>query len=362
MNLCFYITGHGYGHAVRCIEIMRTLFQIYPSTHIRVRTAAPHWLFSPLRDQSFQYDYALLDVGALQKNSFSVDKKKTLQSYADLLKNKDSIVEKEIAFLKGENIDLVISDITPLAFDAAKECHIPAFAVGNFSWDWINKDWLDEHVDYRYVIDDIENSYRKADGLFRLPFYGDMKIFKSIVDVPLVVRKARLTAEQVRKRLNFPADKKCILLALRDNDLDVVDWTRAATIAEYCFVSTSKKYTGGNIHSIEEGVLPFEEVLNACDAVLSKPGYGIVSDCIGNQKRILYIPRQDFVEDVILRKNLQVYSTCEEMTVECYEKSDWALKLEALIKKPAHWPPIETTGSKQIADNIYAAWKKQNQQ
>ncbi|MBD3384008.1 hypothetical protein GF407_03690 [candidate division KSB1 bacterium] len=335
--------------------------QMVPTTQIRVRTCAPQWLFSPLQNERFKYKSALLDVGALQKNSFSVNKEKTLKSYAGLIKKKKALLEKETAFLIKEKIDLVISDITPLAFDAAKECNIPAYAVGNFSWDWIYKDWLDEYEDYRYVIEDIENSYRKADGLFRLPFYGDMEIFKNIVDVPLVVRKARIAADRVKQKLNFPADKKCILLALRDTDLDVVDWTRAAGISEFCFVSTSEKYRGGNIHSIKEGVLPFEQVLNACDAVLSKPGYGIVSDCIGNQKRILYIPRQDFIEDSILRHNLEIYSTCEEMSLEQYKKGDWLSKLKDLLNKPDHWPPIQTNGSEKLAEKIHSSMARHYQ-
>ncbi len=352
MNLCFYITGHGYGHAVRCIEVMRTLLNVNPDVRIRIRTSAPQWLFSPLDTQRVQYHYALLDVGALQKNSFSVDKQKTLQTCADLITKKQSLIEKESAFLNDHKINAVISDITPLAFDAAKKSGITALAMGNFSWDWIYNAWLDEYPQYKYAVEDIQSSYQKADGLYRLPFYGDMTVFKNIEDVPLVARKAQMHPKSVRDKLNLPLDKKCILLALRDRDLEVVDWKQAATIDTYLFVSTSQKQRGKNIHSIREGIAPFEEVLNACDAILSKPGYGIVSDSIGNQKPILFIPRQDFAEDAILRRNLKRYAVCEEMSLQQYKKGDWLTKLDKLFTTSQKWPAIDTNGAKQVADKI----------
>jgi L-arabinokinase len=40
----------------------------------------------------------------------------------------------EAAWLQGENIDLVVSDVVPLACAAAAAAGIPSVCVSNFSW------------------------------------------------------------------------------------------------------------------------------------------------------------------------------------------------------------------------------------
>jgi methyl coenzyme M reductase subunit C-like uncharacterized protein (methanogenesis marker protein 7) len=43
----------------------------------------------------------------------------------------------------------------------------------------------------------------------------------------------------------------------------------------------------------------------SCDLVVSKPGFGIVSDCIANQKPILYTDRDNFAEYPILVEGIE---------------------------------------------------------
>ena len=44
-TIAFYISGHGFGHASREIEIINALFARRPDLRILVRTDAPRWLF-----------------------------------------------------------------------------------------------------------------------------------------------------------------------------------------------------------------------------------------------------------------------------------------------------------------------------
>lgn len=43
--IVFYISGHGFGHASRSIEVINAILALRPETRIGVRTAAPRWLF-----------------------------------------------------------------------------------------------------------------------------------------------------------------------------------------------------------------------------------------------------------------------------------------------------------------------------
>ena len=119
MKLAFYISGHGYGHAVRDIEVIKSLLKIAADAEIHVRTTAPRWLFEPLLSARVIYHERELDFGVKQKNSFSADKKATFAGYAELIERKKILIEEEVNFLQSLRPDIILSDITPFAFDAA---------------------------------------------------------------------------------------------------------------------------------------------------------------------------------------------------------------------------------------------------
>ncbi|MGH7888709.1 MAG: glycosyl transferase, partial [Candidatus Binatia bacterium] len=60
--ILYYITGHGYGHAVRSHQVIRALASERRDLRIHVRTTAPDWLFlhSP---SPVAYSRQALDVG-----------------------------------------------------------------------------------------------------------------------------------------------------------------------------------------------------------------------------------------------------------------------------------------------------------
>ena len=57
--------------------------------------------------------------------------------------------------------------------------------------------------------------------------------------------------------------------------------------------------TGGRLYA--HG-LRYEDVVGAVDVVITKPGYGIISECVANDTALLYTSRGHFVEyDVLVR-------------------------------------------------------------
>ena len=52
-----------------------------------------------------------------------------------------------------------------------------------------------------------------------------------------------------------------------------------------------------------ESGLRYEDLVAAVDVVVTKPGYGIISECVANDTALLYTSRGDFVEyDVLVRE------------------------------------------------------------
>ena len=352
MNLVYYITGHGYGHAVRSIEVIKELLSEHSDIHVFIRTGAPEWLFAEVRGPRTTFYKRHIEIGVIQQNSYSVDKKATLAAVAELLDNKQEIVSQEVTFLKEKNIKLVVSDHTPFAFDAANKAGIPTIGAANFSWDWIYADYIKELPEFEYVIKNIKKSYRLGKKLYRLPYYGDMP-FKQIIDVPLVGRKSKTHPNKTREKMGLSSvTEKLVLLALKEQDLAGVNWSAVGRIKNYRFLVLSTSISQKNIINYNEGLVPFQDIVSACDAVISKPGYSVVAEILINQTPILYVPREDFVEDFALRKGLVELAVCQEISLQQFNSGLWESHLDLLFNSNKTWAAIETDGAKVLARKI----------
>jgi hypothetical protein len=95
-------------------------------------------------------------------------------------------------------------------------------------------------------------------------------------------------------------------------------------------------------------------MIKGVDLVLSKPGYSIVSEIIGNQTPVAFVARNDFCEDPLLRQGLLQYAVCEEMSMQDFNEGNWQSTFESLLAKPGQWPAIECNGAQVAAEEILA--------
>ena len=134
LTIAYYCTGHGLGHATRAIEVCKHLVARGPS--VIVVTGAPARVFlTQVPSGRFVLRKAVLDCGSLQTDPFTVDTRGSLEEYhRTCVVHRRQLLDSEVAWLKANAIDLVVSDVVPIACAAAAAAHVPAVAVSNFSW------------------------------------------------------------------------------------------------------------------------------------------------------------------------------------------------------------------------------------
>lgn len=347
MKIAYYISGHGYGHAVRSVQVIEQLLQKQPDLQVEICTAAPEWLFAQFPRDRISIRRVQLDVGAVQADSFSIDIGATFKANRDLYTNEKKLLKTEQNFLLDSGIAAVISDITAPALSAAHAAAIPAFAVGNFSWDWIYAAWQKDYPEFTAIVQRLQAAYAQTDLLFRLPFHGDLGIFPRIQDVGLISRKSKLSAKRVRRLLALDPEQRLLLVGLRVQDLQRVDWQQLE-LGSWRLLSTAAIPHERAIR-IHEGILPFEDILTAVDAVISKPGYGMVSDVLANRTPLVYVPRQDFVEDPILCEALEKHAVSKKLSRTDFWAGRWHSALQELQESSKSWGSIDLRGAEQIA-------------
>jgi hypothetical protein len=164
----YYISGHGFGHAVRSGTLMRALQRACPDIVLHVRTTAPSWLFSGL-PSAIHYSEQRLDVGVVQRDSLQTDLPATLQACANLHRKIPRLIEHELSFIDQARARLILGDIPPLAFAIAARAALPSVALSNFSWNWIYRSYLEEFPSFLPLIEQMESFYRHASLCLSLP-------------------------------------------------------------------------------------------------------------------------------------------------------------------------------------------------
>ena len=133
---------------------------------------------------------------------------------------------------------------------------------------------------------------------------GGFDAIGRVEDIPFVARHARadLLREDVLTGLDVPPERPLALSSFGHygvNGLDMSsldcleDWTVVITGNDppstlpdgVAFVKESRIYDQG---------LRYEDLVAASDVVVTKPGYGIISECIANQTAMLYTSRGHF--------------------------------------------------------------------
>ncbi|MCZ6595473.1 MAG: hypothetical protein O6943_11255, partial [Bacteroidetes bacterium] len=174
------------------------------------------------------------------------------------------------------------------------------------------------------------------------------------VDIPLIARKAELPKERVLQLLEIEPHKrdKLILLAFRTNDLKEVDFEKIESLHGFKFITLGLSKTYKNCINIPANFIRFPNLLNACDAAISKPGYGLVAEIIANQTPLLYTSRLDFAEYEFLVQGLKEYAVVKELPRGDFFAGSWPEHLEALLQLPANWKQIELNGAEKAADEV----------
>ena len=348
-SIIYYITGHGFGHAVRSTQVIRSLKKARPDLRIHVRTTAPSWLFH----NSVIYHRQSIDVGIRQQDSLSMALAETLGACRALHHSFPRLIDREVQFIKSEQIKLVIGDVPPLCFEIAAGASVPSVAITNFTWDVIYRAYLREYPDFLPVVEEIESFYSKAGLALTLPYPCDMNIFPRREPIPWVTRVSSLSKAQARTKFKFSASATIILLSFGGLGLDRLPWEPLRQLGEYFFVATGKTVmSDGNLLILPDEQPQYEDLVRAADAIVTKPGYGIVADAIAHQLPMLYTDRGEFPEYLRLVEALRGCATAEFIPQGELLSGNIAPYLQPLLDKPPNWPAVALNGAEVAAEKI----------
>ena len=348
-SILYYITGHGYGHAVRSSQVIGSLKKTSPDLKIYVRTTAPEWLFL---NRAFLSRQAI-DVGIVQKDSLEMDLDGTLRACQSLHNSVPRLIEQETNFVREHQIRLILGDIPPLCFEIAMRASVDSVAIANFTWSEIYRAYIKNCPGFKPLIEEMEGFYRNATLALTLPYPCGMDVFPRQEPIPWVARTSPLTKQEARKSFRLPQSATLVLLSFGGLGLERFPWSNLKEMSEFFFVTTGKsKQEINNVRFLPEAQRKYEDLVRAVDVVVTKPGYGIVADVISHQVRVLYTNRGEFIEYPHLTRALNEYATAEFIPQDQLLSGNLATYLTRLLSKKENWPAVRLDGAEVAAAKI----------
>jgi L-arabinokinase len=348
------VSGHGFGHAVRCAEVARELSE--RGARIVIRSDAPRWLF-PVQATWIPEQQWPLDVGVAQHDGLDLDVDETRRRWQAFARDFDAHAVVEADLLRHFGADVLVGDIPPLAFAAARRAKLPAFALGNFTWDWIYACW----PDFEPIIERVQRGYSDATALLRLPLHpasaDAFASFKAIEDVPLIARKAGRPRAEVRRDLGLDPDARVVLISFGGFGARALNLANLASCPRYQFVVTppltlDPAARPANVLTLNETVADYVSLVAACDVVVTKPGYGIVADCLANQVSVLFTDRGPFREYDVLARALPHLGRARYVPREDVLEGNLGPHLDALFTIAVGWTDQCMNGASQVAERV----------
>lgn len=247
---------------------------------------------------NISYRNISLDIGyTTHRGSAELSKSGMYQAYISYMKSFSMLIQQEKDFLMASEVDLVISDISPIPFVAADELSITSIGISNFSWFTAYQDTLESQV-----LEYLEMAYSKMDYFISLPG----------ADEPSWGRKGSLATgfycrsvdeEEVcflRKKLGLAKYKKVVFftMGLSIHELEDISrlpvWKDSSTAF---IVSANVNVEGSNIYAIPATYLESQHYLAVSDFVITKPGWSTISEAFLYKKQLLLIQRSGMRED-----------------------------------------------------------------
>lgn len=354
-DIVFYVSGHGFGHAVRCAVLCRALLAAAPGLSIVVRTTAPAWIFP----SAVTLKSGAIDVGVVQPSSLEIDAQATLEWYAAHVAAEDDLIAAEVAEVRAKGARVVVADVPAAAFAIAARAGVPGIGLANFSWDWIYAPFVEDSPEHAPLVAHLREQYAQSSLLLRLPFSGDLSAFPRIEDVPLIARRATAGRDETRRRLGLPLDVPLVVFSFGGHASDGPDPARLAALGDYAFVVTAPGDADGgatrygpNLFGVPPSGDGFVNLLAACDAAIVKPGYGIVADLLANRVPALYVSRAGYREEPVLAQALEAEGRAVPLSREALAALDLGPALARLFAFDRPWTDRPLNGAEVAARRI----------
>ena len=354
MNIGYFISSHGFGHATRACAIMEALSSRITNVHFEIFTGTPEWVFRDSGLTNFTWHPGAVDVGLVQNSPMNHDLPATIEAVETYLDSIPARAEQLAAKLEEAGAEAVIADISPLGIISGKRAGLPVFLFENFTWDWIYEPYVSEHPEFREINERMKNIFAQADKRMQSEPLCDPSPDADIL-IPPASRRPKHTAAEFRVSLDIPDHHRIGLISMGGIPEDL-DFAVNCPIPE----NVTLLLPGTFDHTEKIGnkvLLPHHsgyyhpDMVHASDFIIGKAGYSTISEVCAAGAAYGYISRDDFRESDVTKAFLQKRPNTLEISYERFTAFTLDREIGKLLEL-GKTAPQPVNGSDAAADFI----------
>lgn len=338
------ISANGFGHIAQMAPILHKLaenLEIQITLRTEVKAEICHEFFKI----PFQFGPPPPDPNMRMKGPLDVDIDGLFVDYKNLVSRWDEVVLRDAEILKRLNADIVLTNISVVSIASASRAKIPAVAICSLNWADVFATYCGSDGAARIIFQQLTEVYNMATEFIQLTPHMKMDWLTSARTVGPVARQGkdhRNELEDLKPAKNYaiasmggiPGAHDVMPLPRLDNVLWIVpaDWE----------VVRDDWLSRANIN------ISFLDLIRSADLLVTKAGYGSVTECAINSTRIIYTERTDWCENVMLEAWMADNCTSCKVDRQTMQCGNYGREVVELLKQPVQ-PPMKATGSLEAA-------------
>ncbi|KAJ3376204.1 hypothetical protein GGF31_000271 [Allomyces arbusculus] len=332
MNILWYISGHGFGHATRCTFLINHILTTDPSARIEAVTLAPAHLFSDLERDfgpggrfTLRQTECALDAGVLQSDALTIDCEQSLTSAEEWMFNDRSrFIASEIARLEqakrsrersgqwkpGDTFyaDVILSDAAFAPLRIARILGVPSAICTNFTWDAIYTALWKSSSDaplpswIRAITQDYFCTTKWFCKFGALDDHDVPELLHKhvpVATIPLFGRVAIQEPAALRKRYEIPPSNKVALLTFGGHDSLRLFASKALCFPGWTFVGAVEH---PDVVFLDPKTTHIPDWMAVADVVVGKVGFGTCTEIALAGTPFFYVSRRFWIEEPALVK------------------------------------------------------------
>ena len=354
MHILYYITSHGYGHAVRSAAVCNALGEARPDIRLTVCSAVPAQFFEEELTLPYNLRTGSFDIGCLQSDGVTVLVEETLRIYDGIHTRNALLLDDEARWCADNGVTCIVSDITPFAFDVAYRAGIPSVAVTNFTWHDIYSPYIARYPQYTHILSAMEEQYAKAALALALYPVSPMPVFADgkKKPVPVIGSRGRSRRDEIFEAFRIDRRKRLGLIYTGNFGLDAVNWKRLESFGGWEFIGVYQlPGQPENFHVVSKERFRYADLSASADAIIGKMGYGVFSESLLNGTPLIYLPREDFAEFETLDAEARRLESGVCINARAFADMDWIDILENAVTNNK-MQPIAGGGAHICAEKI----------
>jgi hypothetical protein len=113
-----------------------------------------------------------------------------------------------------------------------------------------------------------------------------------------------------------------------------------------------------NEEAMYDAGVRYEDLVGAAEAIVTKPGYGVISECIANDTAVLYTSRGHFPEYDVLVEEMPKYVRSAFINHDDLFDGKWETHIDKLLAQAKLKKKPETNGADVAAEILLKALDK----